>query len=572
MTIQNTDRSVAYIGNGATTNFDYDFRIPDASSIYVSLINLTTGVKTSVDAADFSITGLGSDDGGVVTYPKAGSGNPAIDSNTRILITREVPQTQIVGIDNLAKYDAGVVEGVWDRIVMMVQDLVGRITYNIRYPEGDTASNLLPDQVSRANTFLFFDGNGEPTVTSAVVSAPTTAWSADFLTANSAPQGLEKLGVDENFVDNFYLGLNAVEEENILDNAVSLSKMASGTPGGVVIYDANGDPADIGTGVVGQFLKSNGPGTASWSSALTAVDTVARANIAYILMTDLMSSTADTTILANGVVEKADALTVDDGTLVDGYVSSSTRTTGTTDMLPTFSGPTNGDITISGDPINPSYPAWQAFNDLSGPAIMTSGTGFIKIDFGAGNSEYIGKLRMTMYSAAAQHPVNWRIQGSNDDSNWDTLFTESSGSYAVSTQYTFDLSPIAAYRYYKVDILTSNGGAFACLQIELLKVTFTPGNIDAKTGVVSAISAPTTGIVYALLEGGTSADISLDLSSDNGVTFDVGTSLTKYNDVGGISIWGAEVSLTGGGTSIIARCVTSNNADMSLYDLGTLWD
>ena len=48
----------------------------------------------------------------------------------------------------------------------------------------------------------------------------------------------------------------------IADDAVSLAKMASGTDGNLITYDANGDPAHVATGSSGQVLTSNGAGAA----------------------------------------------------------------------------------------------------------------------------------------------------------------------------------------------------------------------------------------------------------------------------------------------------------------------
>lgn len=49
---------------------------------------------------------------------------------------------------------------------------------------------------------------------------------------------------------------------NIADDAVTLAKMAPGTDGNLITYDANGDPAYVTTGTSGQVLTSNGAGAA----------------------------------------------------------------------------------------------------------------------------------------------------------------------------------------------------------------------------------------------------------------------------------------------------------------------
>ena len=48
---------------------------------------------------------------------------------------------------------------------------------------------------------------------------------------------------------------------SIADDAITLAKMASGTDGNVITYDASGNPAVVATGTSGHFLKSQGAGS-----------------------------------------------------------------------------------------------------------------------------------------------------------------------------------------------------------------------------------------------------------------------------------------------------------------------
>jgi hypothetical protein len=48
----------------------------------------------------------------------------------------------------------------------------------------------------------------------------------------------------------------------LLDDAVTLAKMAAGTAGNLITYDASGNPAAVATGTAGQRLTSNGTGAA----------------------------------------------------------------------------------------------------------------------------------------------------------------------------------------------------------------------------------------------------------------------------------------------------------------------
>lgn len=153
MAITNTDRSVTHTGNGATTAFEYTFQIPDAGSLFVQLLEISTGTLTDVAAIDYTATGLGSESGGFVNYPLSGS---PLASTHKIVIYRQVPATQTTIITNQVRYYADVAMRVWDRIVMMVQDLRNDADRSLRAPVGETLDDL-PTASSRAGKYLFFN-------------------------------------------------------------------------------------------------------------------------------------------------------------------------------------------------------------------------------------------------------------------------------------------------------------------------------------------------------------------------------------------------------------------------------
>jgi len=59
----------------------------------------------------------------------------------------------------------------------------------------------------------------------------------------------------------------------IADNAVTLAKMAGGTDGQIITYDANGDPVAVGPGTDGQVLTSTGAGSPPAFEAIPASGT-----------------------------------------------------------------------------------------------------------------------------------------------------------------------------------------------------------------------------------------------------------------------------------------------------------
>ena len=69
-------------------------------------------------------------------------------------------------------------------------------------------------------------------------------------------------GLGDNSVDTDQLAASAVETAKINNDAVTLAKMASGTDGAMLTYDADGNPVAI-TGTDGQVATSAGAGAVS---------------------------------------------------------------------------------------------------------------------------------------------------------------------------------------------------------------------------------------------------------------------------------------------------------------------
>ena len=59
--------------------------------------------------------------------------------------------------------------------------------------------------------------------------------------------------------------------QTVADNAITLAKMAGGTDGNLITFDASGDPAYVATGNDGQVLTSTGAGSAPAFEAIPAV-------------------------------------------------------------------------------------------------------------------------------------------------------------------------------------------------------------------------------------------------------------------------------------------------------------
>lgn len=87
---------------------------------------------------------------------------------------------------------------------------------------------------------------------------------------------------------------------------------------------------------------------------------------------------------------------------------------------------------------------------------------WLKQDFGAGNEQKIIQYTLSNGGNGPNEVIkDWTFEGSNDDSTWDVLDTQTSQMPILKTVYQFDNS--TAYRYYRILITAINGGSNAAI-------------------------------------------------------------------------------------------------------------
>jgi hypothetical protein len=129
-----TYRSGPYTGNGATTAFDYDFRISDGAHLLVILT--TAGVEAVADSADYTVNGVGLAGGGDVTFDTA----PA--NGVLVTIIRDVPFLQELDLENQGAYFAENVETAFDLAVMRDQQLLEMVERSVKIPASSDPEGL----------------------------------------------------------------------------------------------------------------------------------------------------------------------------------------------------------------------------------------------------------------------------------------------------------------------------------------------------------------------------------------------------------------------------------------------
>ena len=121
---------------------------------------------------------------------------------------------------------------------------------------GGTSSFTMDNSGTTNGTLLWVDGVAQVPGTDYNVSGTTitTTTAAGAGTNNVTSLQLFQAGVISTTAD------NTVATAKIQDDAVTLAKMAAGTDGNIISYDASGNPVAIATGNDGQVLTSAGAG------------------------------------------------------------------------------------------------------------------------------------------------------------------------------------------------------------------------------------------------------------------------------------------------------------------------
>lgn len=171
MTLSTTTSSVSYVGNGATTTFDFGFEIP-AGALVVTLTE--TDAVTILDASAYSTTGLGSSAGGSVTLKTAPT------PSQTVTLRRVLTPTQSVALVTGAAIYADVLEAALDRAAMVDQQLQEQIDRAVLVPVGSEVDPgaYLTTCSAAAAAAAASAGTASAAATGAAASASTAAAAA----------------------------------------------------------------------------------------------------------------------------------------------------------------------------------------------------------------------------------------------------------------------------------------------------------------------------------------------------------------------------------------------------------
>jgi hypothetical protein len=189
--------------------------------------------------------------------------------------------------------------------------------------------------------------------------------------------------------------------------------------------------------------------------------------------------------------------------------------------------------------VNPLLPAYAFNGDYAGNANYWQALGsdyphWLWYDFGAGVSKTIIKYTLRSYDSASRSYdlEDWVFQGSNNDSDWDTLDTQTGISWTQGEFKAFTFSNSTAYRYYRwyITACTSNHQAIIH-EAEMMEValnSYSESTIKTQGSYALKLSATTDALNETVTKTLTGGDI-LDLTGKDTIKLDARSTGTGSN-------------------------------------------
>ena len=138
----------------------------------------------------------------------------------------------------------------------------------------------------------------------------------------------------------------------------------------------------------------------------------------------------------------------------------------TPDFTPTMTSNTapSGEASASTELTGTGREAFKAIDKNINTVWTTNSvpTGFLKYDLGTGLSKITRQYTVTASSVAPEEsPLEWAFEGSNDNSAWTILNTQTSQTtWSASEKRTFQFTNTGNFRYHRLNISSSNDATF----------------------------------------------------------------------------------------------------------------
>ncbi|EJL29750.1 F5/8 type C domain-containing protein [Brevibacillus sp. BC25] len=113
------------------------------------------------------------------------------------------------------------------------------------------------------------------------------------------------------------------------------------------------------------------------------------------------------------------------------------------------------------------YDAWKAFDKVNfsyankysyWSSEYKIKNGWLQVDFGLGNEKAIQKYVIANSNGIVERaPVTWTFEGSNNDTDWTILDSQTNVTNWDGTAKSFTFDNPSKYRYYRINIAINNG-------------------------------------------------------------------------------------------------------------------
>lgn len=177
MTVANqTNRTSAVGTNTIGQEIAFSFPITATTDLVVKTRVTATGVEATLTETTNYTVAITGDTGGTVTMVTA------VATTSEIHVIRDTPMTQSLDLEQGGTFNAENIENALDKNTKLNIESADTMSRALAVPDTDSSSldMELPNSVDRADKYLTFDSNGEPTVTSSQEVDPGTVEISDY--------------------------------------------------------------------------------------------------------------------------------------------------------------------------------------------------------------------------------------------------------------------------------------------------------------------------------------------------------------------------------------------------------